>query len=89
MRNADIWAMFLHPSICANLASKLLIDGARISRLSELVGKGAPNQKYLLGDAAGTWRWHDFDWYAYVEAASDPVFPPRNYDCASMQRAEV
>lgn len=73
VRNADIWAMLLHPSIRSHLRAQLLIHCARVPGFSKLVWHRAAKHELLL--AAGRLY---LDRYADIEAATNPFVRCRN-----------
>ena len=73
MRYADIRAFLLHPHICPDLAADLLVHGAGMLGLGELVRHGAAEHD-LPGPCPGLDVHQDAD----VEAASDPCVALQN-----------
>lgn len=86
MRNRDIGTVVLHPCIRPHLATELLINCAIVSSFGELVWHRAAHKDFRRRAAGPSFH---LNWYADIEAASDPRALTQDNACVFAAQSKV
>lgn len=84
MRDTNIRALILHPNVGSHLTAHLLVDGARVPGLCELMRHWTTEDEELRAV-----RRLDLDGYAHVEGASNPLALSADNAAVSIAKLQV